>query len=228
MQVSSALRIGFWLTGSWFAAFNLHAQEPAPADKPAAVNEAKGVPARATPGDYQGMAQAGSLTVAAEFMGHGVPTTGGVYSTEDYVVVEVGLFGPADARVKISAENFSLRIKGKKAPLPSVPAEVVLKSLTDPNWIPPEAPDAKSKSSSFGTGGGANQDNTPPIPPKMPIPLRHVMSQHVLNSELLQGDRALPQAGLLFFQYHGKPESIRSLELIYNGAAGQAMLKLQP
>jgi hypothetical protein len=62
----------------------------------------------------------------------------------------------------------------------------------------------------------------------MPIPLRHVMSQHVQNAALLQGDRTLPQAGLLFFQYHGKPESMHSLELVYNGPAGQATLKLQP
>jgi hypothetical protein len=43
-----------------------------------------------------------------------------------------------------------------------------------------------------------------------------------------EGDRPLPQAGLLFFLYRGKTESIRSLELIYNGAAGTATLTLQP
>jgi hypothetical protein len=43
-----------------------------------------------------------------------------------------------------------------------------------------------------------------------------------------EGDRPLPQAGLLFFLYHGKVENIRSLELIYSGAAGNATLTLQP
>jgi len=41
------------------------------------------------------------------------------------------------------------------------------------------------------------------------------------------GDRPLPQAGLLFFQYRGKEKGINSLELIYSGAAGKATLVLQ-
>jgi hypothetical protein len=185
------------------------------------------MPPRTTPADYQAQAQAGSVTIAAEFMGHAVPTPASTYNTEDYVVVEAALFGPPDTKVKISEEDFTLHIKGKKAPMPTVPAEVVLKSLSDPNWEPPVQPDTKNKSG-FGTGGNANGDNAPPLPPKMPIPLRHVMSQHVQNAAMLQGDRALPQAGLLFFAYRGKPEKMGSLELIYNGAAGQATLKLQP
>jgi hypothetical protein len=60
----------------------------------------------------------------------------------------------------------------------------------------------------------------------MPIELQHVMSQRVQRAALPEGDRTLPQAGLLFFQYRAK--SIRSIELIYSGPAGQATLKLQP
>jgi hypothetical protein len=33
---------------------------------------------------------------------------------------------------------------------------------------------------------------------------------------------------LLFFEYRGKPESIRSLELIYSGSGGNVTLALQP
>jgi hypothetical protein len=225
------MRLCFILrTGLCFAELSLialSAQAPATPDKAAPVNEPKGVPPRAAPSDYQAQAQAGSVTIAAEFTGHAVPTPAASYTTEDYVVVEAALFGPPGARVTISSEDFSLRIKGKKALTPSVPAEVVLKSLNDPSWEPPTPPEPKNKSG-FGGGGNANGDNTPPLPPKMPMPLRHIMSQHVQNAALLQGERALPQAGLLFFPFHGKPESIRSLELIYSGPAGQAELKLQP
>jgi hypothetical protein len=45
---------------------------------------------------------------------------------------------------------------------------------------------------------------------------------------LLEGDRALPQAGLLFFQYRGNAKSIHSVELTYTGLAGKATLALQP
>ena len=52
----------------------------------------------------------------------------------------------------------------------------------------------------------------------MPFPLRRAMEQQVQRSAMQEGDRPLPQAGLLFFHYRGKAEGIRSLELIYSGA----------
>jgi hypothetical protein len=54
------------------------------------------------------------------------------------------------------------------------------------------------------------------------------MAQHVQKASLPEGDRILPQAGLIFFQYRGKTQSIRSIELIYSGPAGKATLALQP
>ena len=54
------------------------------------------------------------------------------------------------------------------------------------------------------------------------------MAQRVQKASLAEGDRDLPRAGLLFFQYRGKSKDIHAIELIYNGAAGQATLALQP
>jgi hypothetical protein len=54
------------------------------------------------------------------------------------------------------------------------------------------------------------------------------MSQRVQKAALPGGDRALPQAGLIFFQYRGKTTGIHSLELVYSGPAGKATLALQP
>lgn len=220
MQLTSPLRIGVWMLAASIAALCLYAQTPA-----APVNEAKGMPPRSAPTDYQAQAKAGAVTIAAEFSGHSVATPEAVYTTEDYVVVEAAFYGPPEARLKISPEDFSLRINEKKTASHSVPAEVVLKTLKDPNWIPPEQPEAKSKSS---FGGNPNQDNTPPVPPKMPMELQHVMHQHVQKATILSGDRALPQAGLLFFTYRGKPQGIHTIELIYSGPAGEAELTLQP
>jgi hypothetical protein len=62
----------------------------------------------------------------------------------------------------------------------------------------------------------------------MPLELRRAMEQRVQKAAMLEGDRALPQGGLLFFEYRGKTQGIRSLELIYSGAAGNATLMLQP
>jgi hypothetical protein len=199
---------------------------PSPPNKDMQAADAKGMPPRATPGDYQAQGAAGKVTVAAEFLGHSVPTPQGTLSTEDYVVVETALFGPAEERLRISSDDFSLRINEKKSPLPSQPFGMVFRSLKDPDWAPPEAAEAKSKSSiSTGAQGGQND---PPAPVHMPLELQRAMQQRVQKASLPEGDRALPQAGLIFFPYHGKAQGIHSIELTYTGPAGKASLTLQP
>jgi hypothetical protein len=222
MRLSTVLR-----TGLWIAAFCLCAQAqntPAPPAKDAAINETKGLPPRVAPTDYQAHAQAGAVTVAAEFTGHSVATMQGTFSTEDYVAVETAVFGPSGARLKLSIEDFSLRINEKKT-LSCQPYGLVFHSLKDPEWEPPASAEGKSKTS-IGTGG--NKSDPPPAPVHMPIELQRAMQQHVQKAALPEGDRALPQAGLIFFDYRGKTEHIHSLELIYNGPAGKATLTLQP
>jgi hypothetical protein len=191
--------------------------------------ESKGLPPRATPADYQAHVQAGAVTIAAEFTRHSVPTAQGPLSTEDFVVVEMALFGPPDARLKISANDFSLRINGKKAPLSSLPYGMILSSVKDPEWVPPEPPKSKSKGGlSTGGEGGQGESNEPPPPVKIPIEVQRAMAQRVQKATLPEGDRTLPQAGLIYFQYRGAAKGIHSVELIYDGPAGKATLALQP
>ncbi len=192
----------------------------------APVSEARGMPPRSAPADYQAHGQAGTMTIGAEFMGHSVPTPQAIFSSEEFVSVEVGLYGPADARTKLSLEDFSLRVNGKKAPLTNQPFGMVMRSLKDPEWVPPDPPQSKSKGG-INTGGGG-QNDPPPVTPHMPMPLVHVMQQRVQKAALPEGDRALPQAGLIFFRYGGKTDKIDSLELIYDGPAGKATLPLHP
>ena len=189
--------------------------------------EAKGLPARAAPADYQAQAQAGTVTVAAEFKGHWVPTLEGTLSTEDYVVIETGLFGPPGARIKLSLDDFSLRINERKTPLPSQRYGLVVRSLKDPEWVPPEAASSKSKTK-VGGGGGQSEDSGPPAEVKIPMAVQRAMAQRVQKASLAEGDSSLPQAGLIFFQYRGKTENLESIELIYSGPDGKATLKLQP
>ena len=228
MQLSRNWRIGISI-----AALCLCARGQNPPGKDAQVNETKGMPPRATPGDYQAQAPAGNVTVAAEFMGHAVLTPeGATYTTDDYVAVETGLFGPPGARLKISSADFSLRILAKKAkPVPSEPFGAVFRSLKDPEWEDAAAVELKKAKDSKGSGistGGKTQDDTPAVAPKMPLPMRRAMEQNVEKCVLPEGDRALPQAGVIFFPYRGKAESIHAIELIYEGPAGKATLKLQP
>jgi hypothetical protein len=189
-----------------------------------------GLPARATPADYQAQAMAGSVTIAADFTGHGIPNAQEPLQSEDYVAVEVGLFGPDGAKLTITVSDFSLRINGKKEAQPSQSPGLVARGIKDPSWVAPEAAGGGSKSkggiSGSAGGGGRAAGDPPPVTPKPPVELLRGWQQRVLKAGIAEGERTLPQAGLLFFSYRGKTDNIQSLELIYNGPAGKATLKL--
>jgi hypothetical protein len=191
------------------------------------INEAKGMPPRAAPADYQAQEKAGTMTIGAEFLGHSFLTPEGTLSTEDYVVVETGLFDAPGVRIRLSLDDFSLRINGKKSPLPRQAEVLVFKSLKDPEWEPAAPAGSKSKTSIGGSGKGGQGDNSPPPVVHIPIGVQRAMEQRVRKAALPEGDRALPQAGLIFFQYRGKVQGINSIELIYAGPAGNATLTLQ-
>ena len=241
MRFSFKLSIPLAVTGIWMSAvFYLPAQQNEQDQTSNGIQpkelQIKGMPPRVAPTEYQAHAQAGSVTIGAEFMGHSIPTPDHTFSSEDFIVVEAGFFGAAGANLTLSRDDFMLRITGKKMPLASEPFELVMRSLKDPEWQPPETAD-KDKGSKGGLttgGGGGAADGSdlgqklPPLPPKMPFPLKRAMELTVQRSMMEQGDRPLPQAGLLFFRYSGKPENIRGLELVYSGAAGKATLELQP
>jgi hypothetical protein len=221
MRLSLTLRIGVLSAAICLSA---------PAQTPPAKDlqfDAKGLPPRATPADYQAQIQVGTVTLAAEFKGHSVPTLERPFTAEDYVVVEIGLFGPAGARTRISADDFSLRVNGRKTPLPSRQYAKVFSSLKDPEWVPPEQGDKKSKTG-ISTGGQGGQTDSLPVVVHMPIELQRAMELQVKKAALPEGDRPLPQAGVLFFDYRGKAEKIKLLELIYDGPAGKTTLDLEP
>ena len=190
---------------------------------PAQESPAHGIPPRAAPSEYQTHAQAGNVTIAAEFAGHSIPTPDGTLKSEDIVVVEAAVFGASGAHLKLSIEDFSLKINDKKAPVPAEQYGLVYASLKDPELEPTKSSQNKPKTS---LGGG--QEDSTPTPPKIPIEVRHAMQQKVEKAALPEGDRELPVDGLLFFKYRGKAEGIRYVELIYNGPAGKASIPLQP
>jgi hypothetical protein len=223
MRLLSTFRIGVQMAA---VCLSLFGQDTPSKD---AQIDMKGLPPRSTPADYQAQSQAGTMTVAADFTGHSIPTLQGPLSTDDYVVIEAGLFGSPGARIKLSADDFALRINGKKTPLRSQPYELVVRSVKDPEWEPPVPATSKSKTSLSGGGaGGQGEASAPPAPVKIPIEVQRAMAQRVQKAWLPEGDRSLPQAGLIFFQYRGKTQNIHSIELIYTGAAGTATLTIQP
>jgi hypothetical protein len=226
----AALKIGVLAAGVVAATLSLYPQSTPAQDAGSA--EPQAIPPRATPGDYQAHAQVGAVTIAAEFVGHFLPTSQGTLTTEEYVAVETCFFGGPEARMKLSAGDFSLRINGKKTPLSSESYSLVARSVKDPDWEPPKPP--KSKSNTIINGSGDDEaavqrgPKPTPTPVRIPIEVQRAWARRVQKASLAEGDRILPQAGLIFFPYRGKSKDIYSIELIYNGAAGQAALALQP
>jgi hypothetical protein len=200
------------------------------AQKPPVKDAPPGLPPRVSAAEYTAAAKSGAVTIAAEFVGHAAPTPQATFTTEEYIGVEVGIFGAAGARATLAESEFSLRVNGKKQALPSQPWGLVVKNLKDPEWeaaqLKPGAP-AKSKTGVGGGGGGGGQEDAPAPPPKMTIEERRAMELKLQKSALPEGDRALPIAGLIFFRYGGKTNGIKQLELVYEGAAGKAVIPLQ-
>lgn len=106
---------------------------PSAAQQQGATEDALPLNPRASAADYQGHVQAGSVSIGAEFAAHYLPTPAGALKSETFVVVEVGVFGAAGAHAILSADDFSLKINGKKG-VPSSPAPLVVTSLRDPDW----------------------------------------------------------------------------------------------
>jgi hypothetical protein len=119
-----------------------------------------------------------------------------------------------------------LKLKDKKNALTTQPFAYLTRSLKDPEWQPPEDKEEKKSKSGINTGGGG--DNEPKVAPKMPLELRRKMESRVFKSVLPEGDRTLPVAGLIFFQYRGKTQNMKDMELVYAGPAGTVSLPLQP
>jgi hypothetical protein len=226
MKSNSVLTRGVPAALVLLTALSISAQQSPPDKEAQPQVQAQSIPPRTAPSDYQSKAQAGKFTIAAEFTAHSIPTSLGPLTSEDFVAVEVAIYGPAGAKLTLSEEHFSLRINGAKKPSPAARYETTYQSLKDPEWIAPEPVEKKSKTG-IGTGGGEGGDSTPPSPPPIPFPVRRAMQQRVQKAALAEGDRLLPQAGILFFQNRKETKKIQSVELYYEGPAGKTKLKLQ-
>lgn len=211
------------------------AQEVKSIGPPQKPEASKGLPPRDSPGDYQAHGQAGMVTIAAEYDAHAIPDPTLTLSTADYVVVEVALYGPAGTKLPLNFQDFSLRLNGKKNLLPGQPYALTFKSLKSPEYEPPsqhELDKANNKSTVTGGSNGAGASSTgnitePVLAPiiHVPIEVSRMWQQKIHMASLPEGERTLPQAGLLFFEHSGKANSV---ELIYNGPAGKVTIPLHP
>lgn len=205
----------------------------APVFVPQKPEASKGIPARTGPGDYQAHAQVGKFTIAAEFDEHSIPEPTVALTNEDFLVVEVAIYGPPGTKLALNYQDFSLKLNGKKNLLPAKPYELVFKSLKSPEYEPPSEKmlntDKKTNLTTGGNGGG-NSNTTditaPKLPPiiHIPIEVSREWDRKVHMASLPEGERPLPEGGLIFFEHSGKANSA---ELVYNGPAGKVTIPIK-
>lgn len=213
---------------AFFQAFGQDPAATAPPAKTPPTIEAPAVPVRSSTSDYQGHASAGAITIAAEFTGHNVVTPLASFTDEDYVAVEVAVFGAPGAHLRLSHEDFSLRINGKRA----IPSQIYLamyKTLKDPSYVNPAEEEDKKQNTDQGGAvvGQASSDRNPHWHP-VPFEVEHAMEVRIEKSSLPEGDRVLPAAGLVYFPYNGREKGISTVDLQYDGPAGRALVPLHP
>jgi len=200
---------------------------------------AQGTPPKTKAADYPIHIQLDTVTLAAEYMVHSLPTPQGTLIASDYLVVEVAFYGPSFSRLKMSPDNFTLRINGKGV-LTTEPAGMVAGSIK----FPTERPHLET-SGSVGIGDGTVSVGPRPPPTQFPgdgnertapvqgpsvktVDQERSIDYRVQNATLPEGEHSLPRSGLLYFYYRGKIKNIHALDLFYEGAMGKATLKLLP
>jgi hypothetical protein len=87
--------------------------------------------------------------------------------------------------------------------------------------------DTRKGKTNVSTSGNSTQNVTDPkLPPiiHIPIEVSREWERKVHMASLPEGERPLPQGGLIFFEHSGKTNSA---ELVYNGPAGKVTIPLQ-
>jgi hypothetical protein len=213
-----------------------------------AMLHAQGLKPREKAADYPVHAELrDGFTLAAEDLVHTLPTGKDALVANDYLVIEVAVFGPRGKRIDLAQGSFTLLLdtgkKGGKTALSPDSAGTVAGSIKFSDWTPKPHMEAAAGVGNATVGVGPTMTprypgdpSVRPLPPS-PLPEQNPaglekeqplsIDERVQRASLPTGELAPPAAGLLFFPFEGKTKSIRTLELIYEGPAGRVVLKLE-
>jgi hypothetical protein len=195
--------------------------------------------------DYPAHAATGNVSIGAEYLVHSIPAGNQTLVAPDYLVVEVALFPGKNEPVEIRGNSFTLRVNGKKLRLTSDAPGFVAASLKYPDWQMHPRMEASAgvgdagvvlgRPPAVGRFPGDPTTNRLPRPPQAPPPDdRRGIEQEaperaedvIARTALPDGVVSKPVSGFVYFPYKGKAKALKSVELIYEGKAGTATLKL--
>ena len=166
------------------------------------------------------------MEIGAEYLVHGIPTQKGFYFTKEYLVVDVAVFLPVGGNSKVSDGQFRLRINHSPLTLPTDSPGTVAASLQYPDWeqrptLTAQAGPVVYGPATVGRFPGDHRD-IPPLPPTVKDPNTSGTEAPAATMEELLAHAAFSEhpggkafQGCVFFRFHGKTKSIKSLELVY-------------
>jgi len=178
--------------------------------------QAQGTPPKTKASDYPVHLELGTVTLAAEYLVHSVPTPKGNLIATDYLVVEAAFFGPSFSRLKMSPDNFTLRINGKGDPLSTDSPGMVSQSIKYPG-----ARSHLEAAGSIGMGDGTITVGPRPPPSQFPgdgnertapgqgpsvktTEDEAAIEYRIQNATLPEGENSLPRSGLLYFYFRAE------------------------
>ncbi len=186
---------------------------------------------RAKASEYPVHGTVGDLELGAEYFLHSIPSARGMLFAQDYLVVEVAIFGPSKLPFSTGPGRFHLRVNNGKMLLATDSATFVIASMKHEDWNG-ERPHFEVGAGMGDTGvtigrptsGGRLPDSSDSRNRKTAGP--QFFEEWLPQAELIDIQKKLPVSGMLFFPYTGKVKAIKKLELLYEGPEGSAALLL--
>jgi hypothetical protein len=187
-------------------------------------------------------------SIGAEYLVHTLPTQtrsgkADALVANDYLVIEIALYGPKFGSIDSLSGTFELRINNQKTTLTPDSPGTVAGSIKFSDWTQKRTLEMEAGNGNAGVTIGPPRtprfpgDPSAGTPRQSPIPEQNpggierdpplTIEERVKSSSLHHSDQNTPFAGLIYFPFTGKTKTIKTLELTYDGPKGKATLKLE-
>lgn len=200
---------------------------------PAVLAQDRQPPAKASGYPAHGAVQ--GLEIGADYLVHSIPTEQSYLFAKDYLVVEVALFPSKGESIRISSEQFKLRINQGKPVLFPDSSGTVAASLKYPDWE--QHPTVTAQAGPVIVGSPTSPGRFPGDPTRgVPLPRPagdppdpsgvdkeppKTVDEALARAALPEGLIEKPVRGCLYFRFRGKTKSIQSIELVYDSGDGK-------
>lgn len=201
-----------------------------------------GTEPRKTPAGYAAQAEAGHGVVAADYGGRAYAGEKGSFFTGSYLVFEVALYAEKGEAMELAPGDFRLRLNGGAREWTVATAGSVAAEVRNPGQFEPY----RGVVAGGGVGQGGIVIGGPPTVERFPgdpqargprqpkAPGREgeraeedpaqAVTECALERVQVDGSGA---SGLIYFYWRGKLKQLKRIELVYQGPAGKAVLRLR-